>query len=356
MAEKPEVHFLKIREGEDDHALSQRLQGVIREKKLLSFVQSEDMVAIKTHFGEAGSDGYVRPVFLKMMADEVKNQKGNPFLTETATLYKGERSHAVNHLHMAHRHGFSMENTGCPIIMADGLLGDEEIQVDIPGILYKKVGIAALIVRAQALVAVSHFTGHMLTGFGATLKNLGMGCASRRGKLIQHSTAKPSIKISQCTGCGVCVQWCPQSCITLQDNKAVIDRKRCIGCAECLAVCRFDAVGYNWSETYERLQEKMAEYAMGVATCKKDHGIYFNFLTRMTRDCDCMKGHNRIFPDMGVLFSTDPVAVDAAAVDVIEKQMGKPLSKLTFDVPYRVQLEHAEKLGMGRTKYTLIEL
>jgi len=213
-------------------------------------------------------------------------------------------------MELAYDHGFTYEATGLPIIMADGLLGDEEVEVPIDGQHYKSVKLATLIVKSQALVVVSHFTGHLAAGFGATIKNLGMGCSSRKGKMLQHSTAKPSIRKKKCTACGECVKWCPADAITLQDNIAVIDRKKCIGCGECLAVCRFDAVGYNWSQTYEHLQEKTLEHAMGVVNSKKDKIVYLNFLTRVSRDCDCMNTFEQIVPDIGVVIGFDPVAVD----------------------------------------------
>ena len=262
----------------------------------------------------------------------------------------------MEHIEFANEHGFTLENTGLPIIISDGLLGDDEIEVTIPGKLFKTVKIASLIVKAQALIMVSHFTGHLLTGFGAALKNMGMGCASRRGKLIQHSTAKPSIIKKKCTACGDCMKWCPVNAISLKDNKADIDKSLCIGCGECLAVCRFDAVNFNWSETSPMLQQKVVEHAMGTAATKKGKIIYINFLNRVSKDCDCMGKFEKIAPDIGVLVSFDPVAVDAASLDLVEKRAGAKISQKAYNVPYREQIRYAGQLGFGNPDYELIEL
>ncbi|MCK4761671.1 MAG: DUF362 domain-containing protein [Candidatus Aminicenantes bacterium] len=353
---KEKVYFIKIKDKEDDRHICRKLKKAIEDKDFFSFIGPKNLVAVKTHFGEEKSIGYVRPLYFSMMGELIKRKGAVPFLTETSTLYSGRRANAVQHIGLAKEHGFTFGETGLPIVMADGLLGNDEIEVDIPGKIYKKVKLAALIVKTQALLMVTHFTGHLVSGFGGALKNMGMGCASRKGKLIQHSTAKPSIKIKACTGCGECLRWCPKDAITLKDKKAVIDKKSCIGCAECLAVCRFDAVGYNWSATFVQLQQKIVEHAMGVAEANKGKTIYFNFLNRITKDCDCVGGPEIIVPDIGVLISYDPVAIDAASLDLVEQTAGKKLSQIAYDIPYKSQIEYARELGFGNPDYELVTL
>ena len=353
-ADSTAVYFLPSRPDEPDEALATRLAAELdRYGWIGQIVTAHDMVAIKTHFGEEGTTGYVRPVCFRPIGERVRAAGGLPFLTDTQTLYNGKRKNAVEHLMLAGSHGFSLEATGIPLIMADGLLGDEEVTVPIAGKLYAQVAIASLIVKAQALVVVSHFTGHLGTGFGAALKNMGMGCASRRGKLTQHSTAKPKIKAKKCARCGQCVRWCPEQAIVLEEKAARIDQGKCIGCGECLAVCRFDAVGYNWGATYEELQRKVAEHALGVAQGKQGKLLCLNFLTRLSKDCDCMAGFTSLGPDIGVVIGTDPVAVDAASLDLVESRLGRPLGEVAYDIPTRVQLEHAEAVGLGSQRYRL---
>ncbi len=352
---KEDVFFIKVEDGEKDDWICKKLEKAIIDKGWLDFIQERDLVAIKTHFGEENTQGYVRPVNLAMLARLVKSRNAQPFLTDTATLYSGLRANAIGHIELAERHGFGYAATQTPLIMADGLSGDEEIEVAIPGRIYRRVKLAALIVKAQSLLVVSHFTGHVVSGFGAALKNMGMGCSSRRGKLAQHSTATPSVKKKKCTGCGSCPAWCPAQAITMVEHVAQIDKKKCIGCAECLTVCRFDAIGYNWSASYEQLQRKIVEHAWGVAENKKGKVIYINFLNRISKDCDCMGGYKKISPDIGVLVAFDPVAIDAASLDLVEQRIGQPLSRLAYDIPYREQIDYAGAIGFGNADYRLVE-
>ncbi len=354
MSEK--VYWLEAADNESDALLCDKLKNLLDAENLLACIADHDITAVKTHFGESQQLGYARPLYLKMLGESIKDRGGIPFLTETSTLYKGNRSDAIRHIAHAHNQGFDYTATGMPIIMADGLFGDEEYVVPIKGKISDSVHIAALFAKCNALVMVSHFTGHLAAGFGATLKNLGMGCASRKGKLTQHSTAKPEINIDTCTGCGICVVWCPQKAISLNNDLAVINGERCIGCGQCLAMCRFDAVQYNWGATYEDLQKKVIEHAMGICTLFAGKSLFINVLTRISKDCDCM-GHTfeKIVPDIGILVSRDPVALDAASLAIVEKRAGKTLAQLAHDIPYRFQLEYAKELSFGNQDYELIK-
>jgi uncharacterized protein len=355
MAEK--VYWLEATDNESDESLCGKLGDLIAAHDLLGFITAGDVTAVKTHFGESAKLGYARPIYFKMLGEGIRNKGGEPFLTETSTLYKGNRDNAIRHIAHAHRQGFDLAATGMPIIMADGLFGDEEYDVPISGKRYSSVHIAKLFAKCQALVMVSHFTGHLLAGFGASLKNLGMGCTSRKGKMAQHSTAKPKIAKKKCTGCGVCSQWCPEAAISLVDDLAVIDAGKCIGCGECLAMCRFDAVKYNWQTNHADLQEKIVEHAMGVVSLFPAKGLYINILTRISKDCDCMgHGFEKIMPDVGILVSKDPVALDLASLDLVEQRSGQMLAKMAHDIPYRVQLDYARELNFGDADYELIRL
>jgi len=353
MSEK--VYLIEAAGNERDRSLCSRLNDLIEAEALLDCIADQDITAVKTHFGESKKLGYVRPLYLKMLGEAIRSRGGMPFLTETSTLYKGNRSDAIRHIAHAHSQGFTPAATGMPIIMADGLFGDEECIVPIEGRIYSSVHLAALFAKCNALVVVSHFTGHLAAGFGATLKNIGMGCASRKGKLAQHSTAKPKIVKKKCTGCGTCIRWCPQDAIALDDKKAAIDSGRCIGCGECLAMCRFDAVKFDWGATYEDLQKKIVEHALGICSLFPAKSLFINVLTRISKDCDCM-GHTfkKIAPDIGILVSRDAVALDAASLDLVEERAGKSLPQLAYDIPCRFQLDYAAELDFGRREYTLV--
>ena len=353
---KEPVYFMRVSENEDDQLVADRLKKLLADNDLLDFLAERDMVAIKTHFGEGKRVGYVRPPIIKVIGDLAKQKQCEPFLTETSTLYVGERNNAVKHAALAEKHGFGYENTGLHVIMSDGLYGDEEMDVVIPGKINKSVKIAALIVKTQAVIMVSHFTGHLGTGFGAALKNMGMGCASRKGKLVQHSTITPAIKKNMCTLCETCVEWCPENAITLTEESAVIDPDACIGCGQCLATCRFDAVAFNWGASVEDLQKNVVEYAWGVYKANEGKILFVNFLTRISKNCDCLPDYEKIVPDIGVLVSRDPVAADAASLDLVEKRAGKTLPELAHDIPYRVQIDYAREIGFGNPDYELIEV
>ncbi len=317
-----------------------------------------DKVAIKIHVGERKNTTFIKPEIIRQVVQWIKAGRGIPFLTETSTLYKGARSHAVDHLIHAFNHGFTYGKVGAPFIMADGLLGNSEIRIEIPGEIFKSVLIAREVLAADALVAVSHATGHMACGIGACIKNLGMGLASRMGKMRQHSSIKPYIKTASCTMCGACIKWCPQDTIIKRDGKAFIVQENCTGCGECLAVCGFDAVAYNWGVESKELQKRMAEHACGVLMHKKNKCLFINVLADMTKDCDCIgSSQQTVIPDVGLLASLDPVAVDQATLDLTREANGRDLALFSYPViEASAQLVHAESIGMGSRAYKLREI
>ncbi|MBN1327746.1 MAG: DUF362 domain-containing protein, partial [Candidatus Cloacimonetes bacterium] len=289
-----------------------------------------DKVAVKTHFGDENNTTHIAPELVKIVNDKIKESGGFPFLTETSTLYSGPRHNAISHMSLAYKHGFTYENTGAPLIMADGLLGNNEITVAIKGELYDQVNIARDAVLADALVLLSHPTGHIVAGFGAALKNLGMGLSSRKGKLQQHSTIKPFIDPDKCTFCGLCLRWCPENIIIENQGKAYIQDGACVGCGECLTVCKFGAVKFNWGVQSKDIQKRIAEYALGAVANKLEKAVYINVLTDMTKECDCMNIKQRpIIPDLGILLAFDPVAIDQATLDLTRQYNGEDLGRLS---------------------------
>lgn len=352
------VYFAAVRKNEPVASIAKKVKLVYEKARLSACVEKNALVGIKLHFGEKGNRGYVKPAFVKPVVSQVKARGGKPFLTDTNTLYVGERSNAVDHLHQAEAHGFSLGRVGAPVIISDGLVGRNEIRVKIPGVHFSHVPIAAEIVSAGALIVVTHVTGHIATGLGGAMKNVGMGCATRKGKMAQHSDMKPAVKPRVCTKCGECVQWCPVRAITMEAKAARIDSAICIGCGECLAVCRYGAIQYNWKISSRMLQEKMAEYAYGVIIMKKGKVGFLNFLLHVTKDCDCMGDTGKpIWADIGILGGTDPVAIDTASLDLIRERSGKELRELAYPkVDERIQLRHGERIGLGTMKYKLEEV
>jgi hypothetical protein len=230
--------------------------------------------------------------------------------------------------------------------------------VIIRGELHDSVKVAGQILLADAMVVVSHATGHIGSGIGAAIKNVGMGLASRSGKMRQHSSITPEVIPDKCENCGKCRKWCPTEAISEREGVSFISNEECIGCGECLAVCRYGAVKYDFAIESAILQRSMAEHAAGVVRHFGAKSVYLNVMVDMTRDCDCLnKRQKKEVPDIGILGSTDIVAVDQATLDLTALAHGANLSeKFHPDIDPAIQIEHAEKLGLGSRKYRLEDI
>lgn len=376
---KSQVFFADLK-VEPKKTLFDKLHLLLDRTDLKGKVKEKNLVAIKLHFGEKGNTAYVRPIFLRKVVDCVKEYKGKPFLTDTNTLYIGTRSEAVSHLATAYEHGFTESAVNAPVIIADGLRGNSAVKVRIDKPIFKTVSIAHAIHMADVLIGVTHFKGHELSGFGGTLKNLGMGCASREGKLSQHSNISPKVKGKACMGCETCLPWCPSEAISMISPEvegkgkppvAFIDSKKCIGCGECILSCPAGAIQIQWNESIPLFQKKMVEYAYGSIHKKKGKALFLNFLTQVSPACDCCGfSDTPIVHDIGMLASDDPVAIDQASVDLVNQQEGNPSSKLTKnleargdkfralypEVDWNIQLAYGEEIGLGTRKYDLMKI
>ncbi|GAB4257896.1 MAG: DUF362 domain-containing protein [Deferrisomatales bacterium] len=349
--------------------LLDKVHTLLARAGLESRVRRGDLVAIKLHFGERGNTSFIRPVFVRRVVDALKDLGAKPFLTDANTLYVGSRGEAVSHLETAIRNGFDYSVVGAPLIIADGLRGSTSVRVPVEGKHFSEVSVAAEIAHADALVGLAHFKGHELSGFGGAVKNLGMGCACREGKLAQHSTVAPKVKKKLCVACGQCVRWCSQGAISVGEA-AFIDSDRCIGCGECILTCPEGAIQIQWNEGPETMQEKMAEYAAGALHGKRDKSLFLNFATQVSPACDCYGFSDApIVGDVGILASADPVALDHASVDLVNAQPGIAGTALQSNldpgqdkfrgvypaIDWSVQLAHAESLGLGTRAYRKVD-
>lgn len=351
--------------------LFSKLASLLDRVELKSRVRKDDLVAIKLHFGEKGNTAYISPVFIRKIVDMVKEYGGKPFLTDCSTLYTGERGDAVSHLVTAIENGFDYAVVGAPLIIGDGLKGGSAVKVKIDKEIFKEVRIGYNIFHSDSIISVAHFKGHELSGFGGTIKNLGMGCGSRIGKLQQHSNVNPVIKRKLCIGCGECLDWCAQGAISIVDKKSRIDPERCIGCGECFLICKKGAIQAKWNETSAIFQKKMVEYTVGVLKGKGKRAVFINFITHVTPACDCYPCSDAsIVPDVGIVASADPVAIDQASVDLVNQQAGHENSglKANFNagedkfkgvyphLDWSAQLQYGEEIGLGTRDYDLVKL
>ena len=371
--EQSKVYYsdLRCRPGKN---LLQKLEKLMRTAGIGEIDFERKLTAIKMHFGEPGNLAFLRPNYAKTVADVVKSLGGIPFLTDCNTLYVGRRKNALEHLDAAYENGFSPLSTGCQIIIGDGLRGNDDVEVPVEGGTYVQTAkIGKAIMEADVIISLSHFKGHEQTGFGGAIKNLGMGCGSRRGKMEQHAAGKPTVSQRRCVGCGKCSLQCAHGAISYgEDRKAAIDPDKCVGCGRCIAVCNTDAIRPDYDCAMEELGCRMAEYTKAVVDGRPQFHICL--VIDVSPYCDC-HGENDvpILPDVGMFASFDPVALDQACADACLRQQPIPGSSLdeqmhrpgfedhhdhfTNNVPvtdWRVCLEHCEKIGVGTRSYELI--
>jgi hypothetical protein len=323
--------------------------------------------AIKMHFGEPGNLSFLRPNFARTVADRVKAQGGLPFLTDCNTLYVGRRKHALEHMTAAQENGFSPMTTGCQIIIADGLKGTDDVEVPVAGgKIFKTARIGRAIMDADIFISLSHFKGHECTGFGGAIKNIGMGCGSRAGKMAMHCNGKPNINPEKCRGCRSCTHFCAQDAISLTDHKAHIDHSKCVGCGRCIGVCNFNAISNSYDANSNDLNHRMVEYTKAVVDGRPH--FHISIVNQVSPCCDC-HGENdaAVVPDIGMFASFDPVALDKACIDavnaapVIAASILGPLehkhdhfTSIHPTTNWRSQIEYAESLGLGHADYDLI--
>lgn len=372
--EKSKVYFTDFR-TRVGVSLTEKLQRLIKKAGITDIDMDGKFVAIKMHFGELGNLSYLRPNYAKAVADVVKECGGKPFLTDCNTLYPGSRKNALEHLDCASINGFNTITTGCQIIIGDGLRGTDDITVPVRNGEYcKEAYIGRAVMDADIFISLTHFKGHESTGFGGAIKNIGMGCGSRAGKMHQHNSGKPIVHDDLCRGCRRCAKECGSDAITYENGKAVINQDICKGCGRCIGACAFDAIeNQNWNAN-EILGRKMAEYSQAV--CDGRPTFHISLVRDISPNCDC-HGENDapILPDVGIFASFDPVALDQACVDACLHATPMPNSQLSDNladphwhhhhdnfldsnpnVRWKETLEHAEKIGLGTREYELIQM
>lgn len=368
------VYFTNLRAKSGDNLL-QKLERLIDKAGMGDIDFAGKYVAIKIHFGEPGNLAYLRPNYAKVVVDYVKAHGGKPYLTDCNTLYVGGRKNALDHLDSAYTNGYNPFTVGCHILIADGLKGTDEVYVPVVGGEYvKEAKIGRAVMDADIIISLNHFKGHEEAGFGGALKNLGMGCGSRAGKMEMHSAGKPNIRAKRCVGCGCCDRICAHGAPSKgEDGKYTIDHNKCVGCGRCIGECPKDAVVSANDEHAEVLNYKIAEYTKAVIDGRPN--FHINLVMDISPNCDCHAENDMpIVPDVGMFASFDPVALDTACADAVNKMPVLPGSWLDDNIQehghdhgdhfhmthpntnWRACVEHGEKLGIGQQAYELITI
>lgn len=367
------VYFTSLR-TDPDHHLLYKLDKLIRKAGMTNIDYNGKFTAIKIHFGEPGNMAYLRPDFAAVVVKVIKELGGKPFLTDCNTLYTGGRSNALDHQDTAMRHGYTPFSTGAQVVIADGLKGLDYLEIPIDGEYCKAPKIGRAIAESDIVISINHVKGHEMTGFGGALKNLGMGCGSVAGKKEMHSASKPRIDANACRGCKLCERNCASHAISIEDRKAVIDYNKCVGCGQCVATCQFNGAIADNDEQLDVLNYKIAEYAKATVFGKPN--FHINLIMDVSPECDCW-GYNDtpVVPNIGMLASFDPVALDCASADLVNASPVVPNENVLSahihehkhdhgdhwhmihpDTNWRSCVEHAQKIGLGSCEYTLVKL
>ena len=365
--EKVKVYFTDFR-CRPGYNLQQKLTKLMKTAGINHIDFNKKFVAIKMHFGEPGNLSFLRPNYAKTVADLVKELGGTPYLVDCNTLYVGRRKNALEHIEAAYENGFTPLSTGCQIIIGDGLKGTDETLVPVEGGEYvKEAKIGTGVMDADVIISLTHFKGHECTGFGGVMKNIGMGCGSRAGKMEMHKSGKPYVHTDACIGCGNCQRICAHGAAVVTDKKASIDHDKCAGCGRCIGACPVDAVTPSGDNSFDSLNKKIAEYTKAVIAHKPS--FHISLVCDVSPYCDCHAENDLpIVPDVGMFASFDPVALDMACADAVNAQ--EPLRGSCIDnhdhedrdhfghthptTDWRSIIDHAEKIGLGTRQYELI--
>ena len=334
-----------------EEAVEKLLDRVVEEEPL------KGVVGIKVHMGEEGNVTHLRPEFVRHVVDYVRERGCEPVVFDTTSLYPGPRSNAISYLNLAAKKGFNHASLGAPVVIGDGIRGTSGFTVKINGLELEEVEVAEILRDLDSMIVFSHFKGHITTGFGGAIKNLAMGCTTKKGKAAQHRAHMPAVVDEACSGCGLCSRQCLHNALKVEGGKARVDYSICTGCLKCYFTCPNKALKIP-AQGVEKLQVRLADAALAVLKALRFRPLYLNAVINVTARCDCLGCVMRpIVEDVGLLSSLDPVAIDQVSLDLVARASGgrNPFLELN-GVSGERQLEAAEKLGLGSRSYELIKV
>lgn len=356
-----------------DDSLPGKLDILLKEIGLHNYFSPKEWVAVKTHFGSEGAHRIVRPVFLRRVVEALKKIGARPFVTDTV------RIPGLDYLEVANQNGINHLSVGAPVVLADGLYGRDNIMVK-AGEILGEIAVATLIYDVPAMVVCSHVKGHINAGYGGAIKNVAMGgvsgshrdCGWKCGRGAMHTIGEGDLiwDSERCEFCYQCVEICPLNAIVFdEDDKLIWDGETCWRCGRCVRVCQSEAIILPGDD--ERFMRSLAEAAMAVlSTFERNKVIYINFLTEIQPECDCMPAADvPVIQDKGILVSDDIVAIEQASIDLLlnsrplpesvafeERGIERDILYELHNKPYYIQIEEAERLGLGSRDYELINI
>ncbi|MGA1867246.1 MAG: DUF362 domain-containing protein [bacterium] len=368
------VYFISARctKYSYQESLCGKFDNLLKSFDFSQYYKKNQIIPIKMHFGNPGANQTIRPGFIRQIVEAVKRIKARPFVTDSSRL------NAYAYIELANQNGYNFLSLGAPLIIADGIYGNDSIEVD-AGELLKKVSIASSIYDAKGMIVATHVKGHIQAGLGGSLKNIAMGGVTftprnstwEKGRGRAHFLMDPNIywDMSACNFCGICKQNCPTDAIHIKDKKWSFDNNKCWRCGRCIRICPQKALSTKQND--ELFQRALAEQAKAVLqTFPPKKVVYINFLLDMQPECDCMPSCDTpVVPNLGIMMSDDPVAIDTASLDCIQKSRTLPNSQADevivpdgsdifsalHNKDARGHIRYAEEYGLGTTHYELVE-
>jgi len=328
-----------------------------------------DLIAIKIDVGELGSLGYLRPPIVRAVVEKVLELGGDPVILDTTRLKDAARSLGREWMNAATVNGYTTESLGRAVVLGDGYTGEESELLPIDGDELGGVEVARGITEYAALIVISHVTGHPFAGLSGALLNFGLGCSAQRGKWRIHTPLKPRVDSEKCDGCGRCVERCIHQAINMAGGQAAVDAGLCRGCAYyCTASCPCYAFVVHRDDIVQ-FQKRVIEAASAVHVAAQGKIHFFNLLLDIGPYPDYYPFSDAaVVPDLGILSSRDPVAIDQTAVDLIDQAPGLPrslaedrsalatakgkLARITGVDP-EPMLDYAQNYGLGSRRYDL---
>ncbi|MFQ6031478.1 MAG: DUF362 domain-containing protein [Candidatus Zixiibacteriota bacterium] len=378
------LYFIDSRVEKFDYQYSVlgRLEKTLEEIDLGRYFSKGELVPIKMHLGNLGAHHTIRPNYIRLVVDHLKKVGAKPFVTDSV------RVRAYEYLEVANQMGYNPLSLGAPVIIADGIFGLDSIKVK-AGEILKELYIPSAIYDATSMMVLTHVKGHIDSSYAGAIKNLAMGCVTAvprgcewkdggRGKMhFQMEQELMSWNESLCTFCGICANNCPQDAIEVKADLKMqnshyfkVDERSCWRCGRCVRVCPEGALTVPTS--MENFQISLAEATKAVlSTFKSGKVFYINFLMDIQPECDCMPiSDTPVVQDQGILLGDDIVAVDKASLDLIVKAQPLPYSKaegikveegsdvlsMIHRKDAKVQIEAAEKMGLGKMAYELVRV